>query len=86
MGLGNPDLKWQQTAQSNFALEAGFLKGRITARLEYFFKTTKNALTDISLAPLVQYLKIWEQLKIEAWNGWFHLFPTGIMSGLHIGL
>ena len=33
VGLGNPDLKWQQTAQSNFALEAGFLKGRITARL-----------------------------------------------------
>ena len=59
---GNPDLKWQQTAQSNFALEAGFLKGRITARLEYFFKTTKNALTDISLAPSVGFGTISENL------------------------
>ena len=62
VGLGNPDLKWQQTAQSNFALEAGFLKGRITARLEYFFKTTKNALTDISLAPSVGFGTISENL------------------------
>ena len=42
VGLGNPDLKWQQTAQTNFALEAGFLKGRITTRVEYFRKADQE--------------------------------------------
>ena len=70
VGLGNPDLKWQQTSQTNFALEAGFLKGRITTRIEYFRKTTKNALTDISLAPSVGFATISENLGTIRNQGW----------------
>ncbi len=62
VGLGNPDLKWQQTDQTNVALELGWLKGRITARAEYFRKVTKNALTDISLAPSTGFTTISENL------------------------
>lgn len=62
VGLGNPDLKWQQTDQTNIALEMGWLDGRITARAEYFRKITKNALTDISLAPSIGFSTVSENL------------------------
>lgn len=62
VGLGNPDLKWQQTAQMNYALEAAFLDNRITARVEYYKKVTKNALTDITLAPSLGFSTIPENL------------------------
>lgn len=62
VGLGNPDLKWQQTNQTNVAIEMGWLQGRITARAEYFRKVTKNALTDISLAPSVGFATVSENL------------------------
>ncbi len=62
VSLGNPDLKWQQTDQTNIALEMGWVKGRITARVEYFRKVTKNALTDISLAPSVGFATVSENL------------------------
>ena len=62
VGLGNPDLKWQQTAQVNLALEAGFLDNRITARVEYYQKKTENALTDITIAPSLGFATIPENL------------------------
>lgn len=51
VAMPNNKLKWQETDNWNFALELGLLKSRITARLEYFKKITKNSLTDITLAP-----------------------------------
>lgn len=62
VGLGNPDLKWQQTAQMNYALEAAFLDNRVTAKVEYYKKTTKNALTNITLAPSLGFSTIPENL------------------------
>lgn len=62
VGLGNPDLKWQQTAQMNYALEAAFLDNRITAKVEYYKKVTKNALTNITLAPSLGFPTIPENL------------------------
>lgn len=51
VAMPNEKLKWQQTDTWNAALELGFLKGRITARAEYFQKLTKNSLTQVTLAP-----------------------------------
>ncbi|WP_294143267.1 SusC/RagA family TonB-linked outer membrane protein [uncultured Sanguibacteroides sp.] len=51
VAMPNEKLKWQQTDTWNLALELGILKGRITARAEYFQKLTKNSLTQITLAP-----------------------------------
>ena len=51
VAMPNEKLKWQQTDTWNLALELGVLKGRITARAEYFQKLTKNSLTQITLAP-----------------------------------
>jgi TonB-dependent starch-binding outer membrane protein SusC len=42
--LGNPDLRWEQTTQFNVGLDLTFLKGDLTASIDYFNKTTKDLL------------------------------------------
>jgi TonB-linked SusC/RagA family outer membrane protein len=42
----NANLKWEETATSNIALDYGFLNGKISGSLEYYYKKTKNLLVD----------------------------------------
>jgi iron complex outermembrane receptor protein len=42
----NANLKWEQTATSNIALDYGFLNGKISGSLEYYYKKTKDLLVD----------------------------------------
>jgi len=44
--LGNPDLKWETTTQTNFGLDFGFLKDRITGSIDYYIKDTEDLLLD----------------------------------------
>jgi TonB-dependent starch-binding outer membrane protein SusC len=41
---GNPDLKWESTAQANVGLDFGFFKGRLTGSLDYYEKKTADLL------------------------------------------
>lgn len=45
----NSNLKWEQTATSNIALDYGFLNGRISGSLEYYYKKTKDLLVDVQV-------------------------------------
>lgn len=40
----NPDLKWEETAQTNFGLDFGFANNRITGEIDYYVKKTKDLL------------------------------------------
>lgn len=42
--LGNPDLRWEQTTQFNIGVDLTFLKGDLTASIDYFNKTTQDLL------------------------------------------
>ncbi|MDR0700780.1 MAG: TonB-dependent receptor [Tannerella sp.] len=42
--LGNPDLKWETTTQTDLAVDYGFLNQRIRGSLGYYFKKTKDIL------------------------------------------
>lgn len=42
--LGNPDLKWETTSQTDIAVDFGFLNNRITGSLGYYFKKTRDIL------------------------------------------
>lgn len=42
--LGNPDLKWETTTQTNFGLDFGILDSRIGGSLEYYVKNTDDLL------------------------------------------
>ena len=46
----NPDLKWEETAQSNVALDYGFLNNRLNGSLEYYVKNTHDLLLDVLVA------------------------------------
>lgn len=40
----NPNIKWEQTATSNIALDYGFLDNRITGSIDFYLKKTKDLL------------------------------------------
>ena len=42
--LGNPDLKWETTTQTDLGIDFGFFDQRLTGSLEYYFKKTKDIL------------------------------------------
>ncbi len=44
--IGNPDLKWETTTQTNVGLDFGFFGSRITGSFDYFIKDTEDLLLD----------------------------------------
>lgn len=49
-GEYNPDLKWEETATYNVAVDYGFLNNRISGSIEYYQKHTKDLLNRIQPA------------------------------------
>lgn len=43
----NPDLKWEETAQFNVAVDYGFAANRYTGSLEFYVKNTKDLLLEV---------------------------------------
>lgn len=52
---GNPDLKWEQTKQTNIGLDLSFLNGRIAFVADYYIKKTKDLLSDYNLPTTTGY-------------------------------
>lgn len=46
---GNPDIKWETTTQTNFGLDLGLLKNRLTFSADYFVKKTDDILLTVGL-------------------------------------
>jgi len=44
--IGNPDLRWETTTQSNVGLDFGFLKNRISGSVDLYLKNTTDLLLD----------------------------------------
>ena len=45
-GLGNPDLKWEETSMFNVGLDVGMFENKFTATLEYYQNTSDDLLID----------------------------------------
>jgi len=45
----NPNLKWEETSQTNVGLDVTILKGRLSFAFDYFKKETTDLLTDVEL-------------------------------------
>lgn len=56
--LGNPDLHWEKTAQSDIGLEFGFLNNRITGEVDFYNKQTSGLLlmTNVPAASGYSYM------------------------------
>lgn len=48
-GSYNPNLKWEQTATTDFGLDYGFLDNRITGAVDIFYKKTTNLLNETTI-------------------------------------
>lgn len=55
MGLGNPDLKWQQTNQLNIGTDISIFNDRLAITANYYQNNSKDLLTDITLPPSLGY-------------------------------
>jgi TonB-linked SusC/RagA family outer membrane protein len=45
--LANPNLKWEQTAQTNIGLDMGFFGGKLNSTIDVYKKTTTDALLNV---------------------------------------
>jgi len=45
----NPELKWETTTQFDFGLEAGFLAGRLSFEIDYYYKKTEDLLLNVQI-------------------------------------
>lgn len=45
----NPDLKWEQTAQTDIGIDFGFLNGKIRGSLDYYYKKTTDLLLSVAV-------------------------------------
>lgn len=60
--LGNPDLKWETTAQWDLGLDMGFLNNRISLTADIYKKTTKNLLLNANIPTSYGYSSIFQNI------------------------
>lgn len=51
IGLGNSDLKWQQTKVTNVGIDFGMLNDRLSLTVDVYQRKTTNLLADVTIAP-----------------------------------
>lgn len=77
-GLGNPDLKWQQTKNYNVSLDFTMFQNWVSAKIEYYEKYTENTLIPYSMAPSIGFATMKENLGKISNKGYevtFRLMP-----------
>lgn len=47
--IENPDLRWEQTTQTDIGLEFGFFSGRLSGEVDYYIKNTRDLLLNVNV-------------------------------------
>ena len=64
--LGNPNLKWESTAQANAGLDLGFLKNKININVDLYRKVTTDLLLNADLPPSSGFTSAYKNIgKVE---------------------
>ena len=58
-GLGNPDLKWEASEQTDFGLDFGFFNNALSFSVDYYIKKTKDMLIQLPIPSYVGEAKPW---------------------------
>ncbi|MFS8083888.1 MAG: SusC/RagA family TonB-linked outer membrane protein [Ginsengibacter sp.] len=56
--LGNNNIKWESTKESNAGIDISLSKGRLTATVDYYNKETSGALFSYPVAPSSSYISL----------------------------
>lgn len=70
MGLGNPNLGWSTTQETNVGLTAGFLDSRISVQASYYNNYTKDLLESFNIAPSIGFESMFENAGAIQNNGY----------------
>ncbi|RVT78506.1 TonB-dependent receptor [Flavobacterium sufflavum] len=60
--IGNPDLKWEQTAQYSAGVDFGILENKLTGSFDYYKKVTSDPLLQVPVADPSLYATKWANL------------------------
>jgi TonB-dependent starch-binding outer membrane protein SusC len=63
LNVGNPDLKWEQTAQINVGIDFGILNNRLSGTVDLYKKTTTDALLQVATADPAGFPTKWANLS-----------------------
>ncbi|WP_188504694.1 SusC/RagA family TonB-linked outer membrane protein [Parapedobacter pyrenivorans] len=66
--FGNPDLRWESSSTINAGVDFGFFQNRLSGSVDYFRKTTTDALFEQTLAQPAPRGRIWVNLDGEIIN------------------
>ena len=58
-GLGNPDLKWEASEQTNFGIDLAFFNNALTFSVDYYIKKTNDMLIQLPIPSYVGEAKPW---------------------------
>ncbi|MCC4230611.1 MULTISPECIES: SusC/RagA family TonB-linked outer membrane protein [Zunongwangia] len=47
VSFANPDLKWEETSQTNLGLDFGFMRDRLSGSLDFYYKNTTDLLIQV---------------------------------------
>ncbi|WP_457071693.1 SusC/RagA family TonB-linked outer membrane protein [Hymenobacter sp. UYAg731] len=89
LNAANPGLKWQSDTQYNAGVDLGFFDNRLTATVDYFYKTTTDLLfPKIPGEPRPSNAAVrWENLKGEVVNKGVEVaLGTMILNGEKVGV
>jgi len=56
-GLSNPDLKWEESVQTDFGMDFGFLNNALTFSFDYYVKKTNGMLMDNPIPDYISTIK-----------------------------
>lgn len=80
--LANPELKWENTTQTDVGFDAGFFNQRLTLTVDYYKKTTKNLLLNAGLPPTTGYSSAYKNIGKTSNQGLeFGLSSVNINNG-----
>lgn len=75
--FGNPDLKWETSSTANVGIDFGLIRNRIWGSVDYFQKTTKDALFERNIAQPSPSGRIWVNLDGEVVNKGVEIMLSG---------
>jgi len=75
--FGNPDLRWESSSTINAGVDFGLFQNRLSGSVDYFRKTTTDALFEQTLAQPAPSGRIWVNLDGEVLNEGVELALSG---------
>lgn len=60
--VGNPNLRWEETSQTNAGLDLSFFDGKISLVADYYYKLTDNLLLNADLPGSTGYSKVYKNI------------------------